>query len=91
MTSFGWKRKLGEKVSHKKSSAFEQEAKDEDNDVIDRGDVDWLTLVPNRKIIRLEDAHAKSEVAGIIGSRRIKSSKLKHINWFYDMHKGGYM
>ncbi|KAK3090260.1 hypothetical protein FSP39_010483 [Pinctada imbricata] len=75
MTSFGWKRKLGEKVSHKKSTAFEEEAKDEDNDVIERGDVDWLTLLPNRKVIRLEDAQAKSARLKAEGSLLAESER----------------
>ncbi|XP_060072572.1 tetratricopeptide repeat protein 33-like [Ylistrum balloti] len=58
MTAFGWKRKAGEKVARKASVAFEKDAKDEVNpeDV----DVDWLTLVPQKKIICLEDSFAKS-------------------------------
>ncbi|XP_021345236.1 tetratricopeptide repeat protein 33-like isoform X2 [Mizuhopecten yessoensis] len=58
MTAFGWKRKVGEKVARTASAAFESDAKDEENP--EDLDVDWLTLVPPRKIICLEDAIAKS-------------------------------
>jgi len=59
MTSFGWKRKASEKVSKAISSAFEDNTKDEDKELVE-GDVDWLTLLPKRKVIRLEDAISKS-------------------------------
>ncbi|XP_076462331.1 tetratricopeptide repeat protein 33-like isoform X2 [Babylonia areolata] len=61
MTSFGWKRKAGAGVIRKASQAFEEEAKDEelDNEVT-RGEVDWLTLAPKKRLISLEDARAKS-------------------------------
>ncbi|KAK6188338.1 hypothetical protein SNE40_004530 [Patella caerulea] len=60
MTSFGWKRKSGQQVSKEASSSFSQDAKD-DGEEVKNGDVDWLTLVPNRKIIRLEDKTGKSQ------------------------------
>ena len=61
MTTFGWKRKAGEGVVRKASVAFEESAKDEelDNEVT-RGEVDWLTLAPKKRLISLEDAKAKS-------------------------------
>ncbi|KAL8597855.1 hypothetical protein ACOMHN_061388 [Nucella lapillus] len=61
MTSFGWKHKIGGGVVRKASQAFENEAKDEelDNEVT-RGEVDWLTLAPKKRMISLEDARAKS-------------------------------
>ena len=61
MTSFGWKKKVGAGVVRKASEAFEGEAKDEelDNEVT-RGEVDWLTLAPKKRLISLEDAKAKS-------------------------------
>ncbi|XP_033737851.1 tetratricopeptide repeat protein 33-like [Pecten maximus] len=58
MTAFGWKRKAGDKVVREASAAFESDAKEEENPE-DLG-VDWLTLVPPKKIICLEDAIAKS-------------------------------
>ena len=64
MTSFGWKRKTGEKVCRPSSSAFEKESKEvlEDghdglgNTLADGGEF----LGPPNKLIRLEDAIAKS-------------------------------
>lgn len=46
----------------KASVAFEESAKDEelDNEVT-RGEVDWLTLAPKKRLISLEDAKAKSQ------------------------------
>ncbi|XP_064626471.1 tetratricopeptide repeat protein 33-like [Lineus longissimus] len=59
---FGWKRKTGEKVSLKKSSAFEKESKDDDDNEVSNGEVDWLSLMPKKKrIMCLEDAQAKSD------------------------------
>lgn len=54
MTSFGWKRKLGGKVSKN----FEKNSKDNHDNL---EEVDWLTLAPKRKLICLEDGRAKSE------------------------------
>ncbi|XP_029639832.1 tetratricopeptide repeat protein 33 [Octopus sinensis] len=56
MTSFGWKRKIGEKVSRSVSTVFQPDETDEDN--FD-DEVDWLTLAPKRSLI-LEDAVIKS-------------------------------
>ncbi|KAK7100916.1 tetratricopeptide repeat protein 33-like [Littorina saxatilis] len=62
MTTFGWKRKAGSGVVRNASQAFEQESKDEDLDnEVTRGEVDWLTLAPKKRMISLEDAKAKSE------------------------------
>lgn len=58
MTSFGWKRKLGGKVSKILSKNFEKNSKDNHDNL---EEVDWLTLAPKRKLICLEDGRAKSE------------------------------
>lgn len=61
MTSFGWKRKIGQNVSKSKSTAFEQESKNDDDNEVTSGEVDWLSLAPpKRRVISLEDAHGKS-------------------------------
>ncbi|XP_067678081.1 tetratricopeptide repeat protein 33-like [Haliotis asinina] len=60
MTSFGWKRKTGAKVSKSTSSLFEENTKDDDEEVRS-GDIDWISLAPKRRIISLEDALGKSE------------------------------
>ena len=75
MTSFGWKRKQGDKVSRKASSAFEDDTKEEEDEAVQSGDVDWLTLVPSKKIIRLEDAAAKSARLKIEGSVLAESER----------------
>ena len=62
MTSFGWKRKTGEKVCRPSSSAFEKESKEDGHDgglgntLADGGEF----IGPPNKLIRLEDAIAKS-------------------------------
>ena len=60
MKAFGWKRKSGENIKKAASTAFERESKDEDDNEVSRGQVDWLTLAPKRRCISLEDAEAKS-------------------------------
>ncbi|CAE1277561.1 Tetratricopeptide repeat protein 33 [Acanthosepion pharaonis] len=63
MTSFGWKRKIGEKISRTASAAFQADA-EEDEDEIDDGQIDWLTLAPKRKFgggNLLEDTVCKSD------------------------------
>ena len=66
MTSFGWKRKLGEKVSRSASAAFEDDALDEDEvdaATLGEGEIDWLSLqqtAKRSKVIPLEDSLAKA-------------------------------
>ena len=62
MTSFGWKRKVGEKVCVEKSSAFEQEADDGEDKELASGSVDWISLqAPKRsKFLPLEDPSTKA-------------------------------
>ena len=59
---FGWKRKVGAQISRSASAAFEKETKNDD-DVIESGDVDWLTLVPvnKKRVIGLEDNVTKAQ------------------------------
>ncbi|XP_052102592.1 tetratricopeptide repeat protein 33-like [Mytilus californianus] len=57
MTSFSWKKKTGSNVKRSVSTAFEEDTKD-DNEQLEG--VYWLTLVPHRKVICLEDALSKS-------------------------------
>ncbi|KAM9735703.1 tetratricopeptide repeat protein 33 isoform 1-T3 [Menidia menidia] len=62
MASFGWKRKIGERVS---KSAVQQFEADEDKAKDDRPgsdeEVDWLHAIKRRKEILLEDCAAKSK------------------------------
>ncbi|NP_001088853.1 tetratricopeptide repeat protein 33 [Xenopus laevis] len=60
MASFGWKRKIGEKVSKEVSQHFEEEAADE-SVVLDSHDVDWLHAIKRKKDVLLEDNVAKSK------------------------------
>uniref|UniRef100_A0A8D2LQJ4 Uncharacterized protein n=1 Tax=Varanus komodoensis TaxID=61221 RepID=A0A8D2LQJ4_VARKO len=59
MASFGWKRKIGEKVSKVTSQQFEAQAADE-QDLVDSEEVDWLHEAKRKKGV-LEDCLAKSK------------------------------
>lgn len=61
MTSFRWKRKIGATVSKTASKVFEENSQDDVDIDIASGDVDWLCLVQRPKVMRLEDAAAKSQ------------------------------
>ena len=61
MTSFGWKRKIGVTVSKTASKVFEENSQDDVDVDIASGNVDWISLVHNEKVMRLEDATAKSQ------------------------------
>ncbi|KAF3701855.1 Tetratricopeptide repeat protein 33 [Channa argus] len=66
MASFGWKRKVGEKVSKSVVQQFEAEAEKADKeegcrDDDDDGEVDWLHAIKRRREILLEDCAAKSK------------------------------
>lgn len=60
MASFGWKRKIGEKVSKATSQQFEAEAAD-DKDLGDDDDANWVLAAKRRKEILLEDCVRKSK------------------------------
>ncbi|XP_053557205.1 tetratricopeptide repeat protein 33 [Bombina bombina] len=59
MASFGWKRKIGEKVSKATSQHFESEAAEEAAKI--RKDVDWIQSVKRKKGILLESNLEKSK------------------------------
>lgn len=62
MASFGWKRKVGEKVSKSVVQHFEAEAeRAEDEDAPEKESVDWLHAIKKRRGILLEDCAAKSK------------------------------
>ena len=63
MTSFGWKRKSGGNVSKAKSAAFEKDAQDSDDEQIESGEIDWLSLTTSSKkvCLSLEDPKLKSD------------------------------
>ncbi|XP_072371707.1 tetratricopeptide repeat protein 33 [Scyliorhinus torazame] len=58
MTSFGWKRKAGEKVSKLASQNFEAAAVD---DRLVDADVDWLQVTKRQRKVLLEDCAVKSK------------------------------
>ncbi|GCC18689.1 hypothetical protein chiPu_0021700 [Chiloscyllium punctatum] len=58
MTSFGWKRKAGEKVSKVASQNFEAAAVD---DRLVDADVDWLHVTKRQRKALLEDCTVKSK------------------------------
>ncbi|KAM6991243.1 tetratricopeptide repeat protein 33 isoform 1-T2 [Passerculus sandwichensis] len=60
MASFGWKRKIGEKVSKATSQQFEAEAAD-DKDLGDDDDATWVLAAKRRKEVLLEDCVRKSK------------------------------
>lgn len=60
MASFGWKRKIGEKVSKVTSKQFEAEAADE-KDVAENEEGNWLHAIKRRKEILLEGCAEKSK------------------------------
>ncbi|XP_027719431.1 tetratricopeptide repeat protein 33 [Vombatus ursinus] len=60
MASFGWKRKIGEKVSKVTSQQFEAEAADE-RGLVENDDVNWLHAIKRKKAILLEDCAEKSK------------------------------
>lgn len=59
MASFGWKRKIGEKVSKVTSQRFEAQAADEQG--LDGDEADWLPEAKKKKGLLLEDCLAKSK------------------------------
>ncbi|XP_028274480.1 tetratricopeptide repeat protein 33 [Parambassis ranga] len=62
MTSFGWKRKAGEKVSKSVLQEFEANAKKaEDEGPSQDDEVDWMHAIKRRREVLLEDCAAKSK------------------------------
>ncbi|TKS84724.1 Tetratricopeptide repeat protein 33 [Collichthys lucidus] len=63
MASFGWKRKVGEKVSKSVVQQFEAEAEKAEGPSVDdeEEEVNWLHAIKRRREILLEDCAAKSK------------------------------
>ncbi|XP_071768086.1 tetratricopeptide repeat protein 33 [Centroberyx gerrardi] len=61
MASFGWKRKVGEKVSKSTVQQFEAEADKADAVACKEDEVDWVHAVKRRREVLLEDCAAKSK------------------------------
>ena len=61
MTSFGWKRKLGAKLSKEASSKFESLGPTEDEGGLESSDGPWEAFSKKRRVNLLEDAASKSK------------------------------
>ncbi|CDQ57530.1 unnamed protein product [Oncorhynchus mykiss] len=62
MASFGWKRKVGERVSKAAVQQFEAAAEKPEEDGVGKEDeVDWLYAIKRRREVLLEDCAAKSK------------------------------
>ncbi|XP_020320930.1 tetratricopeptide repeat protein 33 isoform X1 [Oncorhynchus kisutch] len=62
MASFGWKRKVGERVSKAAVQQFEAAAeKPEEDGIVKEDEVDWLYAIKRRREVLLEDCAAKSK------------------------------
>ncbi|XP_051951255.1 tetratricopeptide repeat protein 33 [Xyrauchen texanus] len=61
MASFGWKRKVGERVSKVTVQQFEQDSEQPDTDDVEEEGVDWLHVIKRRREVLLEDCAAKSK------------------------------
>ncbi|XP_073696385.1 tetratricopeptide repeat protein 33 [Garra rufa] len=60
MASFGWKRKVGERVSKTKVQQFEKDSEEVDDEDVEKEGVDWLHVIKRRREVLLEDCAAKS-------------------------------
>ncbi|XP_072024049.1 tetratricopeptide repeat protein 33-like [Amphiura filiformis] len=64
MTSFGWKRKIGDNVSKNATNKFQEvtgtQETEEEDEVEDGDALKWLEVAKKRKLLLLEDARAKS-------------------------------
>ncbi|XP_051544066.1 tetratricopeptide repeat protein 33-like [Myxocyprinus asiaticus] len=61
MASFGWKRKVGERVSKATVQQFEQDSEQAVDDEVEKEGVDWLHVIKRRREVLLEDCAAKSK------------------------------
>lgn len=62
MASFGWKRKVGERVSKTTVEQFQQDSeKVEDEGDVEKEGVDWLHVIKRRREVLLEDCAVKSK------------------------------
>ena len=61
MASFGWKRKVGERVSKSTLQQFESEAEKAGDRPRKEDGVDWMHAIKRRREVLLEDCETKSE------------------------------
>ncbi|NXD09068.1 TTC33 protein, partial [Nothocercus nigrocapillus] len=76
MASFGWKRKIGEKVSKATSQQFEAEAADDTSQVEDEED-NWVHAAKRRKEVLLEDCLRKSKQLKEEGANLAENSRYR--------------
>ncbi|XP_012873970.1 PREDICTED: tetratricopeptide repeat protein 33 [Dipodomys ordii] len=76
MASFGWKRKIGEKVSKATSQQFEAEAADE-KDGVENDDGNWLHATKRRREILQEDCAEKSKQLKEEGANLAESKRYR--------------
>nr|XP_025872471.1 tetratricopeptide repeat protein 33 isoform X1 [Vulpes vulpes]XP_025872472.1 tetratricopeptide repeat protein 33 isoform X1 [Vulpes vulpes]XP_025872473.1 tetratricopeptide repeat protein 33 isoform X1 [Vulpes vulpes] len=80
MASFGWKRKIGEKVSKVTSQQFEAEAADE-KDVAENEEGNWLHAIKRRKEILLEGCAEKSKQLKDEGASLAENKRIAQGLW----------
>ncbi|KTG07368.1 hypothetical protein cypCar_00004969, partial [Cyprinus carpio] len=61
MASFGWKRKVGERVSRTTVQQFEKDSEQVVDEDVEEERVDWLHVIKQRREVLLEDCAAKSK------------------------------
>ncbi|TRY96218.1 hypothetical protein DNTS_013740 [Danionella cerebrum] len=61
MASFGWKRKVGERVSKSTLQQFQQDSEQPEADDAEKEGIDWLHAIKRRREVLLEDCNAKSK------------------------------
>ena len=76
MTSFGWKRKIGNTVQKEVSKTFEANSKDVEDEVLGNDDIDCLSFAIKRKCLQLEDARTKSERLRLDGVTLAEAERL---------------
>ncbi|XP_069897194.1 tetratricopeptide repeat protein 33 isoform X3 [Dipodomys merriami] len=76
MASFGWKRKIGEKVSKATSQQFEAEAADE-KDGVENDEGNWLHATKRRREILQEDCAEKSKQLKEEGANLAESKRYR--------------
>jgi hypothetical protein len=82
MASFGWKRKIGEKVSKATSQQFEAEAADE-KDAVESDEGNWLHAIKRRKEILHEGCAEKSKQLKDEGASLAENKRYVFRNFFW--------
>lgn len=80
MASFGWKRKVGERVSRSVVRQFEAEEEKAEDGGAEEEEVDWLHAVKRRREVLLEDCAAKSRRLKDEGALLAEQGRSGHTN-----------